>query len=71
MFGAALVKPDHGGAQGQAVLVQRQRGGALRGDDQARDIALDDARGLPQLLAGLAQGLPEHIGVGLHPAGFG
>jgi hypothetical protein len=63
VFGAALVEPDHGGAQRLAVLVQRQRGAALGGDDEAGDVALVDAGGLPQLLAGLAQGLPEHVGV--------
>ena len=71
VLGAPLVEPDHGGAQGLAVLVQRQGGAALRGDDEASDVALVDAGGLPQLLAGLAQGLPEYVGVRFHPAGFG
>ena len=71
VLGAALVQPDDGRAQGLARLVQRNGGGALGGDDDTRHRTLGHTGVGPQVLAGLAQGLPKGLGVVFHPAGLG
>ena len=67
-IGSALIEPDHGRTQWFARLVQRNRGGALGRDDHTRHCALGHAGVGPQVLAGLAQGLPEGFGIVFHPA---
>ncbi len=76
-LGAALVQPDDGGAQGLAVLIQVDQGGALGGQRHAGDAP--GCEGLvrvlgqvfPELLAGLAERLPENLGLLLGQPGGG
>ncbi len=60
---AALVKPHDGRAQGLAVLIQVDQGGALGGERHRGDAAFIHPVLREQPLAGLADRLPEHLGL--------
>jgi hypothetical protein len=69
--GFALVQPDDGRSQRLSVLADIDHGGTLGGQGHAGQRLPGHGAVAPQLLTGIAQGIPEHGGVLLGPARMG